>query len=197
MKYRIFFLSISLLAFTVTQLTFSAAAEAKRRRLDSLASPFCTDLYLIASYGELSELRANLAEPGCDVNIQNASSLNTVLSGAINRKNENIDFVRAILSANGDPNLVNSKNQTALHSAAMRNNPDICELLISHKAKRYILDENGETAEDMAHRLSLETPAKYLEDLRIAETVHLLKKTSICPEIGIYQLIVSFLRSKR
>ena len=198
MNYRTLFSSGLILALAATQTALPAAAHlSKKHRICYFGIPGATPLYLTALHGDLPELQRMLAQPGVDVNIQNRDSLATPLSGAIYRKDGDLSHARALLLAHADPHIANSDGYTSLHRAAMDNNPQACQFLVAYGANIGIKDNKNNTPEELADTVLSTDAAEYLESVRIERTITELQALPYFPEVGLSNIIASYLTRKR
>ena len=63
-------------------------------------------------------------------------------------KNEQLELIKALLSNGASVNAVDSSGRSALHMAAMRSNPLVCQALIERGADLGLVDNKGRTVRD-------------------------------------------------
>ena len=118
----------------------------------SRASAFAPDgfypLGLAAFFGQLDAVRVLIAA-GADVQAtaRNAFKVQPVHAAAASR---NLDVLRAVLEAGGDPNVPQQQGFVPLHEAATSGNRAMAELLVKHGANPRLANEAGKTSIDLA-----------------------------------------------
>lgn len=105
-------------------------------------------LGLAAFFGHLDAVRVLLAA-GADVHAmaRNAFKVRPVHAAAASR---NLDILRAVLEAGGDPNIPQQLGFLPLHEAASSGNRPMAELLIKHGANPRLATEAGKSSIDLA-----------------------------------------------
>lgn len=105
-------------------------------------------LGLAAFFGQLDAVRALIAS-GADVHAtaRNAFKVQPVHAAAASR---NLDILRAVLEAGGDPNVPQQQGFVALHEAANNGNREMAELLMKHGADPRLANEAGKSSIDLA-----------------------------------------------
>lgn len=118
-----------------------------------LASAYAQDgfypLGLAAFFGHLEAVRTLIAA-GADVRAtaKNPFKVQPVHAAAASR---NLDILRAVLEAGGDPNVPQQQGFVPLHEAATSGSREMAELLIKHGANPRLANEAGKTSIDLAH----------------------------------------------
>jgi ankyrin repeat protein len=138
---------------------FEASAMGRADRILALldedparVSAFATDgfypLGLAAFFGHLDAVRVLIAA-GADVQAtaRNAFKVQPVHAAAASR---NLDVLRAVLEAGGDPNVPQQQGFVPLHEAATSGNRAMAELLVKHGANPRLANEAGKTSIDLA-----------------------------------------------
>ena len=192
------FLLISLFSLTANHVILPAAAaddyaSAKRRKI---TPPGQSELFNIANYGSIEELRAKLApHPRINVNQQNYASLSTPLLGAIARDDGNcLPFVTTLLAARANPNCVNKEGFTALHKAALFNDPDVIQTLVAAGADISAQNPSTQqTPEAMAREIGCSAAADQLQSIRIQRTAQLIRASVTLADGNIYSIINKYL----
>ncbi|MGE0864789.1 MAG: ankyrin repeat domain-containing protein [Vicinamibacterales bacterium] len=116
------------------------------------ASAYAADgfypLGLAAFFGQLEAVRALLAR-GADVHAaaRNAFKVQPVHAAAASR---NLDILRAVLEAGGDPNVPQQQGFVPLHEAATSGNREMAELLVKYGANPRLANDAGKSSIDLA-----------------------------------------------
>ncbi len=116
------------------------------------ASAFAADgfypLGLAAFFGQLNAVRA-LLSAGADVHAtaRNAFKVQPVHAAAASR---NLDILRSVLEAGGDPNVPQQQGFRPLHEAATHANREMAELLLKHGADPQLANDAGKNSIDLA-----------------------------------------------
>ena len=152
---------------------FEASALGRADRIVSLldedaarVSAYAPDgfypLGLAAFFGHLDAVRVLLAA-GADVHAtaRNAFKVQPVHAAAASR---NLDVLRAVLEAGGDPNVPQQQGFVPLHEAASSGNREMAELLIKHGANPRLANEAGKTSIDLATEKGHADLAAYLTE---------------------------------
>lgn len=84
-----------------------------------------------------------LIEKGADVNVQNDLGNSLIFESVF------VEGTEILLKAGASVKVINKKGQSALHLAALRNELDICLLLLKYGADLNIEDENGQKPTDV------------------------------------------------
>lgn len=138
---------------------FEASAVGRADRIVSLlnedaarVSAFAPDgfypLGLAAFFGHLDAVRVLIAA-GADVlaTARNAFKVQPVHAAAASR---NLEVLRAVLEAGGDPNVPQQQGFLALHEAASSGNREMAELLVKHGANPRLTNDAGKTSVELA-----------------------------------------------
>jgi ankyrin repeat protein len=138
---------------------FEASAMGRADRILALldedpsrVSAFAPDgfypLGLAAFFGQLDAVRVLIAA-GADVQAtaRNAFKVQPVHAAAASR---NLDILRAVLEAGGDPNVPQQQGFVPLHEAATSGNREMAELLVKHGANPRLANDAGKTSLDLA-----------------------------------------------
>lgn len=117
-------------------------------RVSAYAQDGFYPLGLAAFFGQLDAVRALIAA-GADVHAtaRNAFKVQPVHAAAASR---NLDILRAVLEAGGDPNVPQQQGFVPLHEAATNGNREMAELLMKHGANPRLANEAGKTSIDLA-----------------------------------------------
>ena len=93
---------------------------------------------------------ASLIAAGADVHAtaRNAFKVQPVHAAAASR---NLDILRAVLEAGGDPNVPQQQGFVPLHEAASSGNREMAELLVKHGANPRLANDAGKTSIDLAN----------------------------------------------
>lgn len=136
------------------------------------ASAFAVDgfypLGLAAFFGQLNAVRALLAA-GADVHAtaRNAFKVQPVHAAAASR---NLDILRAVLEAGGDPNVPQQQGFRPLHEAATHANREMAELLLKHGADPQLANDAGKNSIDLARDNGHPAFAEWLMGVRPPES---------------------------
>lgn len=105
-------------------------------------------LGLACFFGHLDAVRALIAA-GADIHAaaRNPLKVQPVHAAAASK---NLDILRAVLEAGGDPNVPQQQGFVPLHEAANSGNREMAELLIKHGANPRLANDNGKTSIDLA-----------------------------------------------
>jgi uncharacterized protein len=117
-------------------------------RVSAYAQDGFYPLGLAAFFGQLEAVRALIAA-GADVHAtaRNAFKVQPVHAAAASR---NLDILRAVLEAGGDPNVPQQQGFVPLHEAATSGNREMAELLIKHGANPRLANDAGKSSIDLA-----------------------------------------------
>jgi ankyrin repeat protein len=126
----------------------SALLAADRGRVSAYAPDGFYPLGLAAFFGHAGAVRLLLAS-GADVHAaaRNPFKVRPVHAAAASR---NLDILRAVLEAGGDPNVPQQQGFVPLHEAASSGNREMAELLVKHGANPRLANEAGKTSIDLA-----------------------------------------------
>lgn len=136
------------------------------------ASAFASDgfypLGLAAFFGQLAAVRALIAA-GADVHAtaRNAFKVQPVHAAAASR---NLEILRAVLEAGGDPNVPQQQGFRPLHEAATHANREMAELLLKHGADPRLANEAGKNSLDLARTNGHAAFAEWLMGVRPPES---------------------------
>lgn len=105
-------------------------------------------LGLAAFFGHLDAVHALIAA-GADVHAtaRNAFKVQPIHAAAASR---NLEILRAVLEAGGDPNIPQQQGFVPLHEAATSGNREMAQLLVKHGANPRLANEAGKTSIDLA-----------------------------------------------
>ena len=117
-------------------------------RVSAYAQDGFYPLGLAAFFGHLDAVRTLIAA-GADVHAaaRNAFKVRPVHAAAASR---NLDILRAVLEAGGDPNAPQQQGFVPLHEAATNGNREMAELLVKHGANPRLAGDAGKTSIDLA-----------------------------------------------
>lgn len=117
-------------------------------------------LGLAAFFGHVEAVRALIAA-GADVHAEarNPFKVRPVHAAAASR---NLDVLRAVLEAGGDPNVPQQQGFVPLHEAATSGNREMAELLMKHGANPRLANTAGKTSIDLATQHGHTELAAYL-----------------------------------
>ena len=117
-------------------------------RVSAFAPDGFYPLGLAAFFGQLDAVRVLIAA-GADVQAtaRNAFKVQPVHAAAGSR---NLDILRAVLEAGGNPNVPQQQGFVPLHEAATSGNRAMAELLIKHGANPRLANDAGKTSIDLA-----------------------------------------------
>ena len=129
-------------------------------RVSAFAADGFYPLGLAAFFGQLDAVRVLIAA-GADVHAtaRNAFKVQPVHAAAASR---NLDILREVLEAGGDPNVPQQQGFVPLHEAATSGNREMAELLIKHGANPRLANDAGKTSIDLATDKSHTELAAYL-----------------------------------
>jgi len=125
-----------------------ALLDEEPARASAYAADGLYPLGLAAFFGQLEAVRALLAR-GADVHAaaRNAFKVQPVHAAAASR---NLDILRAVLEAGGDPNVPQQQGFVPLHEAATSGNREMAELLVKHGANPRLANDAGKSSIDLA-----------------------------------------------
>ncbi len=117
-------------------------------RVSAYAQDGFYPLGLAAFFGHFDAVRVLIAA-GADVHTtaRNAFKVQPVHAAAASR---NLDILRAVLEAGGDPNVPQQQGFVPLHEAASSGNREMAELLVKHGANPRLANDAGKTSIDLA-----------------------------------------------
>jgi ankyrin repeat protein len=129
-------------------------------RVSAYAQDGFYPLGLAAFFGHLDAVRALIAA-GADVHAvaRNGFKVQPVHAAAASR---NLEILRAVLEAGGDPNVPQQQGFVPLHEAATSGNREMAELLMKHGANPRLANEAGKTSIDLAAEKGHTELATYL-----------------------------------
>jgi len=129
-------------------------------RVSAFAPDGFYPLGLAAFFGQLEAVRVLIAA-GADVQAtaRNAFKVQPVHAAAASR---NLDILRAVLAAGGDPNVPQQQGFVPLHEAATSGNREMAELLVKHGANPRLANDAGKTSIDLATEKGHTDLAAYL-----------------------------------
>lgn len=129
-------------------------------RLSAYAQDGFYPLGLAAFFGHLDAVRALIAA-GADVHAtaRNPFKVQPVHAAAASR---NLEVLRAVLEAGGDPNVPQQQGFVPLHEAATSGNREMAELLMKHGANPRLANDAGKSSIDLATEKGHSELAAYL-----------------------------------
>lgn len=131
----------------------------------ALVSAYAPDgfypLGLAAFFGHLDAARRLIAA-GADIHAaaRNPFKVQPIHAAAASR---NLEILRAVLEAGGDPNVPQQQGFVPLHEAASNGNREMAELLVKHGANPRLANEAGKTSIDLARAKGHPALADWLE----------------------------------
>lgn len=130
-------------------------------RVSAYAQDGFYPLGLAAFFGHLDAVRALIAA-GADVHAvaRNPFKVQPLHAAAASR---NLQIIRAVLEAGGDPNVPQQQGFVPLHEAASSGNREMAELLVAHGANPRLPTDAGKTSIDLAREKGHSDLADWLD----------------------------------
>jgi len=117
-------------------------------RVSAYAQDGFYPLGLACFFGHVDAVRALIAaDADVHATARNAFKVQPVHAAAASR---NLDVLRAVLEAGGDPNVPQQQGFVPLHEAATNGNREMAELLVRHGANPRLANDAGKTSIDLA-----------------------------------------------